>query len=179
MSDERVMVFIDGNNLYHELKGHFGRSDLNFAKFCTKLAAGRTLVRTYYYNAPLDATREPDRYLRQQKFFRSLQALPYFEIRLGRLVYFDWPKQSPIEKGVDVKLATDMLVHAFRNNYDTAVLVSADTDYSAALQAVKDHGKHVEVALFSDRQTSQHLREISDRTIEISKKLLRDCWSSG
>jgi len=35
------------------------------------------------------------------------------------------------------------------------------------------------VAFFSDRQTSQHLREISDRTIEISKKLLRDCWSSG
>lgn len=178
MPDERVMIFIDGNNLYHELKGHYGRSDLNFEKFCKKLAAGRTLVRTYYYNAPLDAAREPDRYERQQRFFRSLQALPYFEIRLGRLVYFDWPKQSPIEKGVDVKLATDMIVHAFRNSYDTAILVSADTDYSAALQAVKDHGKHVEVALFSDRQTSVHLREISDRTIEINKKFLKDCWST-
>ena len=30
---------------------------------------------------------------------------------------------------------------------------------------------------FSDGQSSLHLREISDRTIEISKKLLRDCWS--
>ena len=70
-----------------------------------------------------------------------------------------------------------MVVHAFRNSYDTAILVSGDTDYSAALQAVKDHGKHVEVALFSDGQSSLHLREISDRTIDINKKLLRDCWS--
>ena len=179
MDDERVMIFIDGNNLYHELKGHFGRSDLDFAKFCKKLAGNRNLVRTYYYNAPVDQTREPDRYARQQLFFRSLQRLPYFELRLGRLVYFDWPRQSPIEKGVDVKLSTDMIVHAFRNSYDTATLVSGDTDYSAALQAVKDQGKHVEVVLFGGRQTSQHLREISDRTIDIDKKYLSDCWEGG
>ncbi len=179
MDDERVMILIDGNNLYHELKGHFGRSDLDFGKFCKKLAGNRDLVRTYYYNAPVDQTREPDRYARQQQFFRSLQRLPYFELRLGRLVYFDWPKQSPIEKGVDVKLSTDMVVHAFRNSYDTAILVSGDTDYSAALQAVKDQGKHVEVALFGGRQTSLHLRDTSDRTIEIDKKYLSDCWGQA
>jgi uncharacterized LabA/DUF88 family protein len=173
---ERVMTFIDGNNLYHELKGYFGRSDLDFGKFCSKLTGDRSLVRTYYYNAPVDKAREPDRALRQQRFFRSLQSLPYFELRFGRLVYFDWPRQSPIEKGVDVKLATDMLVHAFRNSYDTAILVSGDTDYAAALQAVKDLGKHVEVALFGGRQTSLQLREISDRTIQIDKKFLRGCW---
>jgi uncharacterized LabA/DUF88 family protein len=178
MEDERVMIFIDGNNLYHELKGHFGRSDLDFAKFCQKLAGRRTLVRTYYYNASVDSDREPDRHSRQLKFFRSLQRLPYFELRLGRLVYFDWPKQPPIEKGVDVKLSTDMVVHAFRNSYDTAILVSGDTDYSPALQAVKDQGKHVESALFG-KQTSMHLREISDRTIEINKKFLSDCWAQA
>jgi uncharacterized LabA/DUF88 family protein len=176
MDDERVMIFIDGNNLYHELKGHYGRSDLDFARFCQKLAGNRTLVRTYYYNAPVDRSREPDRFSRQEKFFRSLQRLPYFELRLGRLVYFDWPRQSPIEKGVDVKLSTDMVVHAFRNSYDTAILISGDTDYSAALQAVKDQGKHVEVGLFG-RQTSMHLREISDRTIDINKKFLSGCWA--
>lgn len=178
-ADERVMIFIDGNNLYHEMKGHYGRSDIDFTKFCNKLAGTRSLVRTYYYNAVVDREREPDRYLRQQRFFDSLQALPYFEIRYGRLVYFDWPRQSPIEKGVDVKLATDMVVHAFRNSYDTAILVSGDTDYAAAIQAVKDHGKHVEVALFGAGGGSAHLREVSDRTLEIDKKFLRGCWSGG
>ena len=177
LDDERVMIFIDGNNFYHELKGTFGRSDIDFTKFCRKLAGNRTLVRTYYYNATVDRDHEPERYTRQQRFFESLQAVPYFEMRFGRLVYFDWPRQSPIEKGVDVKLATDMIVHAFRNSYDTAILVSGDTDYAAALQAVKDQGKHVEVVLSGDRGTSQHLREVSDRIVTIDRKFLRGCWN--
>lgn len=32
---------MDDTNLYHELKGHFGRSDLDFSKFCKKLAGTR------------------------------------------------------------------------------------------------------------------------------------------
>lgn len=176
VDDERVMIFIDGNNFYHELKGHYGRSDIDFTKFCRKLAGTRSLVRTYYYNAVVDREREPDRYMRQQRFFESLRALPYFELRFGRLVYFDWPRQSPIEKGVDVKLSTDMIVHAFRNSYDTAILVSGDTDYAAALQAVKDQGKHVEVVLFGNDGTSQYLREVSDRIVSIDKRYLKGCW---
>lgn len=178
VDDTRVMIFIDGNNLYHELKGHYGRADVDFTKFCQKLSNARSLVRTYYYNAVVDRDREPERHTRQQRFFESLRKLPYFELRFGRLVYFDWPRQSPIEKGVDVALATDMLVHAFRGSYDTAILVSGDTDYAAALQAVKDRGKHVEVVLFGEEGTSQHLREIADRTVIIDKKFLRGCWGA-
>lgn len=178
MDTERVMIFIDGNNLYHELKGHYGRADIDFTKFCKKLAGTRRLVRTYYYNSIVDEEREPERHSRQEGFIESLQSLPYFELRFGRLVYFDWPRQPPIEKGVDVKLATDMIVHAFRGSYDTAILVSGDTDYAAALQAVKDQGKHVEVVLFGrEKGTSQHLREISDRIQEISRGFLRGCWA--
>lgn len=178
MDDERVMIFIDGNNFYHELKGHYGRADVDFTKFCKKLAGTRRLVRTYYYNSIVDPEKEPERHQQQERFIDSIQSLPYFELRFGRLVYFDWPRQAPIEKGVDVKLATDMIVHAFRGSYDTAILVSADTDYAAALQAVKDQGKHVEVVLFGrDKGTSQHLREVSDRIQEITRGYLRGCWA--
>lgn len=177
VDDERVMIFIDGNNLYHDLKEHYNRTDIDFTKFCKKLAGSRSLIRTYYYNAIVDREHEPERYARQQRFIESLRALPYFELRFGRLVYFDWPRQRPIEKGVDVKLSTDMLVHAFRNSYDTAILVSGDTDYAAALQAVKDQGKHVEVALFGDKGTSQHLREVSDRILNIDRRFMKSCWS--
>lgn len=178
MDDERVMIFIDGNNLYHELRGHYGRADIDFTKFCNKLAGTRRLVRTYYYNATVDEEREPERHAQQEKFIESIQALPYFELRFGRLVYFDWPRQAPIEKGVDVKLATDMVVHAFRGSFDTAILVSGDTDYAAALQAVKDHGKHVEVVLFGgNKSASQHLRQVSDRIQEINRGFLRGCWA--
>ena len=29
--EDRVAIFIDGSNLYHALRGNFGRFDLNFA----------------------------------------------------------------------------------------------------------------------------------------------------
>ena len=133
----------------------------------------RALFRIYYYNAPLDQTKEPDR--DQQRFFASLRSVPYLELRRGRLVYRNWPNEAPYEKGIDVKLATDMLVHGFRANYDTVVLVSGDDDFSDALQAVKDVGKHVEIALFGQR-TSQHLREVADAVIEMGPDFLSGCW---
>ena len=41
---ERVMIFIDGSNLYHSLKNHTGRTDLDIGKFCHKLTGRRQLV---------------------------------------------------------------------------------------------------------------------------------------
>jgi len=174
---ERVMIYIDGSNLYHSLKHQLQRTDLDFGKFCDKLAAGRRLVRIYYYNAPVDQTKEPERYKDQQRFFRSMVEVPYLELRLGRLVYGDWPNVSPYEKGIDVKLATDLLNHAFRGNYDVAILVSGDNDFVDALQAVKDLGKNVEVALFG-RRSSQHLRTVADKVIELAPVFLRECWKT-
>ncbi len=42
---DRVMIFIDGSNLYHSLKGHFRRTDIDIGKFCSKLLEKRRLIR--------------------------------------------------------------------------------------------------------------------------------------
>ena len=178
MADERVMIYIDGSNLYHSLKTVCGRTDLDFREFALRLADKRTLVRGYYYNAPKDQVKEPDQYARQQQWFDYIRQVPYTELRLGRLVYRGWPKVAPYEKGVDVRLATDMLVHGFRNNYDTAILVSGDNDFSDALQAVKELGKHVEVALFGSGRSSQQLRAEADKVLVIDEAFLVKCWRS-
>ena len=75
-----------------------------------------------------------------------------------------------------MKMATDMLVHGTRANYDVAVLVSGDTDFKDALQAVKDFGRHVEVTLFGHEGSSQALRDVADRVIRIDEAYLADCW---
>jgi uncharacterized LabA/DUF88 family protein len=173
---ERVMVFIDGSNMYHSLKALFHRTDIDLGKFSEKLLGKRRLVRMYYYNARVGKVEEPLRYQDQAKFFSGVAAIPYTELRLGRLVYNGWPNSPPYEKGVDVLLATDMLVHSFKNNYDTAVLVACDNDFVAALQAVKDNGKHVEVALFGKEQSSHELRDVADLIIPINIRLLNQCW---
>jgi len=51
-------------------------------------------------------------------------------------------RQQRREKGVDIALAVDMLEHAFRDNYDTAMLCTGDSDFVPVLRAVKSAGKH-------------------------------------
>jgi len=170
------MIFIDGSNLYHCLKNFFRRTDIDIGKLCNRLLDKRRLVRIYYYNAKVGLKEEPQRYRDQQAFFASVSAIPYSELRLGRLVYYNWPNTPPYEKGVDIQLATDMVTHSFKNNYDVAVLVASDTDYVGALQSVKDNGKHVEVALFGKERTSYQLRMVADRVVTINARFLKGCW---
>jgi len=173
---ERVMIFIDGSNMYHSLKHFYKRTNLDIGRFCQKLLGRRRLVRMYYYNARVGRKEEPERYKRQQNFFADITSIPYTELRLGRLVYNNWPGTPPYEKGVDIQLATDMITHSFKNNYDVAILVAGDNDFVGALQSVKDNGKNVEVALFGKERTSMQLRNVADRVITIDGRLLRGCW---
>ena len=173
---DRVMIFIDGSNLYHSLKGYFKRTNVDIGKFSHKLLEKRRLIRIYYYNARIGRKEEPERYRNQQAFFDSVSSIPYCELRLGRLVYVNWPNTPPFEKGIDIQLTTDLLTHSYKDNYDVAILVTGDSDYVGALQAVKDNGKHIEVALFGKGQTSRPLREVTDRVVPIDNHLLRGCW---
>lgn len=175
---DRVMIFIDGSNVYHSLKKIFNRTDLDFARFCRKLYGRRKLIRIYYYNAKVGLKEEPERFRHQQAFFTTIQQIPYLELRLGRLVYNNWPSTPPYEKGIDVQLATDMLVHSFRNNYDVCLLVGGDNDFVGALQAVKDDGKQVEVALFGRGSSSMQLRRVADKVITLNSRFLQDCWKT-
>ena len=174
-----MMIFIDGSNLYHSLKKFCKRVDIDIACFSSKLVGKRQLVRIYYYNAKVGRREEPQRYKDQQTFFNGVANVPYTELRLGHLVYNNWPNVPPFEKGVDVQLATDLLTHSYKNNYDTAILVAGDNDYVGALQAVKDNGKHVEVVLFGKERSSHQLREVADRAINMDGRFLRNCWKQS
>jgi len=173
---ERVMIFIDGSNLYHSLKTSAKRTDIDIGKLCSKLLDKCRLVRIYYYNARVGLKEEPERYRKQQAFFNGVNMVPYSELRLGRLVYHNWPNSPPYEKGVDIQLATDMITHSFKGNYDVAVLVAGDNDFVGALQSVKDNGKHVEMALFGKESISRQLRIVADRVVTINSRFLHGCW---
>ncbi len=174
--EDRVMVFIDGSNMYHSLKNYLRRTDIDLGKFCNRLLSKRRLVRIYYYNAEVGRKEEPERFRDQQKYFSGIEAIPFTELRLGRLVYSGWPSSPPYEKGVDIMLATDMITHSYKNNYDVAILVAGDNDYVGAIQAVKDNGKNMEIALFGKERTSLQLRKVADRIIPIDGRFLRGCW---
>lgn len=171
------MAFIDGSNLYHSLRQHYGRTNIDFVELCSRLANGRDLVRAYYYNAAIDQQRDPERYANQLRFFDRMRRIPRLEVRLGTLVYRADPEVPPYEKGIDVRIATDMLTHAFRANYDVAILVSGDTDFADAIQAVKDLGRNVEVALFGNPASSRRLRDVADDVIPLGPPYCDNCWT--
>lgn len=124
----------------------------------------RELVRTYYYNAPVNQSDVPEGYKAQQKFFESLRRLDYFEVKLGRLVRREG---KMVEKSVDVRLAVDMVAAGLRDRYDVAVLVSGDADFVEAVQVVKDCGKHVELAFPRAGKPAKQLLDVCDRFVEL------------
>jgi hypothetical protein len=72
-------------------------------------------------------------------------------------------------------LATDLLHFAANGLYDTAILVSGDGDFAYAVQAVKNLGRHVEVAYF-ENHTSRDLLEAADFTHLLDRSFLSSLW---
>ena len=168
----RVMIFIDGSNFYGGLQEFIGKgTKIDFGKFVELVRDDRQLIRTYYYSAAIDRDEDKEGAIKQQKFFDSLTYIPYFEVKLG---YLRRRGTGHVEKGVDTKLAADMIKHAYRNSYDVAILVSGDGDFAYIAGAVKETGKHVEVVYF-ERANLEKLRKSADRTILLSKDRLKSC----
>ncbi len=173
----RVCVFIDGSNFYNACQQNLGRTDVNLGAFAELLVTpARTLVRTYYYNCPLPADFDEQARKSQQKFFSALQRTAYLEVRLGKLVKREVVCQACNnrhvryqEKGVDMRIGVDMLSAASKNLYDVAILVTGDGDLVEAVKAVKDLGKHVELATFPVGR-SDELVTASDVVTELSVK---------
>ncbi|MEK7624867.1 MAG: NYN domain-containing protein [Patescibacteria group bacterium] len=155
--EQRVAVFIDGGNFYFKLKelGIKNISHFGYRQLAEWLARDRKVAYAGYY---VGVVRAKSNDVKGQKlragqvnlfnFLRSKEQL--FEIRQGYLMKSDGVYH---EKGVDVQLAVDLLVGAYDNTYDTAILLSSDTDLIPAVKKVKELGKSVEYIGFAHHPT--------------------------
>jgi len=160
---DRVIVFIDGSNLYFGCKNLGLQSPWDLTSLAKELAGdNRKLVRVYYYNA---RSNEKDKYQAEDKFYNFLRNLDYCTVRLGRL---EGKGESMHQKGVDVLLVQDLLTLSFFDAMDTAVLITNDGDFASVIQEVKARGKQVEVAFFG--KPAFHLRDVCDRYIDLMEK---------
>ncbi len=170
---ERICIFIDGSNFYFQLKELKSSVKIDYHQFSQALTGEeRQLVRTYYYICP-PTQDQKNSFHDQQKFFSYLKNTPYLQLQFGSL---DVHGTTQVEKGVDVRLAVDMVSLAFAHVYDTAILVSSDADLVPAVEQVKNLGKHVEYAYIS--KLSVGLVECCDRVIQIDNKLLKNSRAS-
>ena len=80
------------------------------------------------------------------------------------------------EKAADVLLAVEMYRLAVNDEYDAAYLLSADGDFTPAVQAVRELGKKVYCAspLFSHA-----LRQSANTFIRLGADWFLDCFVTG
>jgi uncharacterized LabA/DUF88 family protein len=67
---------------------------------------------------------------------------------------------NQIQKGVDVGIASLALIH--KDNYDTLILSSGDSDLLDAIQHLSEAGKRIELAVF-DHGVSTELQSRADK----------------
>jgi uncharacterized LabA/DUF88 family protein len=140
---------------------------VDYYQFSLALAGDRRkLVRTYYYNAVFDAAHFSEKAKSQQSFFDSLDRTPYLDLRLGRIIQNR--EGHRMEKGVDVRMAADMVYYAARDFYDTAIVVTEDQDFAPAMTLVKELGKQVELAVFPDAQSREMIR-VADKIVGLDE----------
>jgi uncharacterized LabA/DUF88 family protein len=171
--DKRWMMFVDGENLTiraQEIAGQQG-VDLN-----DRQAFPVYLKDVYFWPAgslPWDHNwvRRPYAQMRAERCYfytcafgddikldaahDELQKIGFNPIVISK-------RKGQRAKGVDISLTKDMLLQAFLDNYDIAVLVAGDGDYVPLVDEVKRLGKYVVVAFFDPSGLNPALKRAAD-----------------
>ncbi len=176
---QRVIVYVDGFNLYFGLrsKGWKRFYWLDIRKLAQSLLKqGQKLIRTKYFTSRV--TKPPDKAARQNTFMEALQTLPDVDIFFGHyLINTIECKRCgnilprPNEKMTDVNIAVELLTDAFQDIFDTAILISADSDLVGPIRKVKllTPDKRIIIAFPPDRH-SFALEQVADASFTIGRK---------
>jgi uncharacterized LabA/DUF88 family protein len=161
ISASRIIVYIDGLNLYHRALQHTTHKWLDLEKLSGAALPGHTIDRINYYTARVSGRVDPSSPARQQAYLQALGTLPKVKIHYGNfLVSAKWaglvqppsfkpaivlpagaaPKVAWVykteEKGSDVNLGVHLVRDAFQGSFQAAAVLTNDTDLCEAIRIV-------------------------------------------
>ena len=180
----RVRVYIDGYNLYYGIKATRKKELywLDLHALCTELCQRReTLDRIFYFTARVSDP--PDKTRRQARYIDALSVHCDIEFVFGqfrsdqrncRSCHEPYPHHE--EKMTDVNIATRLLVDAFEDRFDRAIVLSADSDLRYAIEEARRiaRGKAI-TCVFPPHRGSKSLREVASDTRRLRVHLLERC----
>jgi uncharacterized LabA/DUF88 family protein len=180
LKNERVIVYVDGFNMY------FGMMEAGFG-YCrwlnvkalaeNLLQSTQQLVEVKYFTARV--TNNPDKQKRQNTYLEAL-----YEV--GVKIYYghyqmnnqDCHRCGHIwldanEKMTDVNIATQLIVDAYNDKYDMAMLISGDSDLVPPIKAVHENfpKKRVFVA-FPPKRHNNTVAVVAKGSLIIGRKKL-------
>lgn len=175
---QRIAVYIDGGNIYKrlkEIKIPEKKKKFDYSAFIDYLVDNRKLISKRYYVGIVknfDNSEKGENMVKgQQKFLESLRS-ENFDIKKGKIMYDN--KDRIREKGVDVKLSVDLVIGAVDNLYDTAIVISSDTDLIPAIKYIRHvKKKNVEYIGFSNNPSLGMIKEASDSRVFSNVDMLK------
>ncbi|MBI4835302.1 MAG: NYN domain-containing protein [Planctomycetes bacterium] len=181
----RVTVFIDGFNLYHSLNARpffYKYKWLNLAKLaaCFINPKNTEIIEIYYFTAY--STWNKDKLNRHQTYVKALQFVNVKPI-LGVFRYIDLT--CPVchksyntfrEKRTDVNIAINLFQTAIDDTWDTALIISGDSDLIPAIASIKKKfpAKRIGVVIPIGRR-AEELKQVADFHMKIKTKHLATC----
>ncbi len=151
---KRTIAFFDGQNLFHAAKKAFGYTYPNYdaLKLADIICQGRgwNLVQTRFYTGVPDVQ---DNYRWHYFWTSKLAAMARqgIEIYSRKLVYRNQTIKLPdgtkhtflvaSEKGIDIRLALDIIRMGLDGDYDVALVFSQDQDLSEVADEIRGIGQ--------------------------------------
>lgn len=180
---QKINIYIDGFNLYFGLKDKGWKRYywLNLVTLSRKfLKPDQTLNQVKYFTSRISLP--PDKAKRQNDFIEALETLSEVNIYYGKYQKNDVKctkcghiMYKPSEKMTDVNIAVEMLADAFKNDYDVAILISADSDLTGPIKHIRKlyPDKQIIVA-FPPSRFSYELKNIAHATFSIGRKKIAE-----
>jgi uncharacterized LabA/DUF88 family protein len=195
----KAMVFIDFENFdiakyvyYKKQTNPTTNPRLDFNKLplevVKKLTQPHSLIKTFLFAPKPDIFLMSDKMKASKyKWIHGMKNQDYFTVVEGThsarpvagFTYQNMDIQNPasyyvVEKGTDINLAAHLLTKAFNNSYDTAVIMSGDTDYIPVMDILNTMGKSVVVAGIHGQNLSQ-FQHHSDQQILLDDAFFQTC----
>lgn len=165
----RVALFFDGKNFYSGWRESAKGRKIDFSKLSDWLvtkAHGTSLWGAYYYTSVEDtginATEAQQKLL---GFLDMLETQPGFFVhtfkrRVNSLACQECGADNryQVDKEVDTTMVAHMLKLAATDSFDVLVLMSGDSDYTPAIEAVRALGKQAYIASWGWTGVSKRIR---------------------
>lgn len=178
---ERVITYIDGFNLYFGLRSkkwqRYYWLNLNLLASNLMKPYQRHICTKYFTSRIVNP---PAKHKRQTVYLEALETLPNLSIFYGKYQHNQHTCPNcgnieiiPSEKMTDVNIAVELLADAYQDTFDTALLISADSDLTAPIEKVRQlFPKKKVVSAFPPDRISKELIRTSSAYFTISRTVL-------